>query len=76
MRRFTKYGNAIYLNIREHRRQIVEKVGDPKGEIAQLQNVFDVDNKNYHGWGYRYKFVDNKSIWLCEHFNLYKSELA
>lgn len=36
-------------------------------EIEFLKKVFDVDNKNYHAWSYR--------IWLCEHFNIYESEL-
>lgn len=52
----------------EFRRFLIERRGDPKGEIEFIERVLLQDHKNYHLWTYR--------VWLCRQFKLYEEEKA
>jgi len=54
-----------------HRRLLLIQTGNPASELAFINNIFDVDEKNYHTWSYRQ--------WILAYFNddeLWSRELS
>ena len=49
-----------------HRQFLLDKIGDPDGEVRFVNAMFEQDAKNYHVWSYRQ--------WLVRRFGLWEGE--
>lgn len=55
--------NPKNYQIWHHRKEIVEKFGNPSMELGLTQKMFDDDAKNYHAWGYRQWVIKTYDLW-------------
>jgi protein farnesyltransferase/geranylgeranyltransferase type-1 subunit alpha len=46
-----------------HRQTMIDRLNDPTGETAFLEQMFEQDSKNYHVWSYRQWLVKRFGLW-------------
>lgn len=61
-----KVSRLLFLKVWEHRRLIVERLGNTSKELSFLSRVLSEDPKNYHAWQYRQWLLMTYSLWSNE----------
>jgi protein farnesyltransferase/geranylgeranyltransferase type-1 subunit alpha len=56
----------ILCKVWEHRRLIVERLGETSNELSFLSDIIHHDSKNYHAWQYRQWLLTTYSLWSNE----------
>jgi protein farnesyltransferase/geranylgeranyltransferase type-1 subunit alpha len=58
--------HLFLVQVWEHRRLIVERLGHTSNELSFLSEIISHDSKNYHAWQYRQWLLLTYSLWSDE----------